>query len=223
MQQPDTTIAISNIHADGTVELAGSTYMRDSGGRLVPLANVGPIDKLMDEQVRKIIGFADALSAQISRFKGHTFDDIGSLQALIEQDYATKKGLGGRKGNMTLTSYDGTLKVQVQVQDRLEFGLELQAAKKLVDECLLHWTEDARDELRALVTRAFDVDKEGNINRSEIFRLLRVSIDDERWVRAMEAVHASIRVIGSKTYMRFYRRPSSDHPWSAITIDLAAA
>ncbi|HSI41793.1 MAG TPA: DUF3164 family protein [Xanthobacteraceae bacterium] len=212
--QPDISTA-------GIVEFAGKNYMADAKGNLVPLAMVKPIDKLMDETVRKMIAFALELSAQIGRFKGHCFDDVGSLQALLAQEYKTQ--LGGPKGNITLTTFDGTMKVTIQVADLIEFGPELQAAKKLVDECLGEWTEGAGDELRAVVNRAFNVDKEGQINRAELFMLMRVAIEDERWLRAMDAIRDSIRIIGSKTYIRFHVRPAPDAPWGAISIDLATA
>src|SRR3546814_9855969 len=91
-------------------------------------------------------------------FKGHTFEDVNGLQALIAQEYGVT--VGGLKGNITLTSFDGCEKVQVQVADLIEFGPELQAAKALVDECLSEWSADSRVELRALVSRVFNVDKE---------------------------------------------------------------
>jgi len=206
---------------DGVIDLGGKRYMRDTRGALVPVNLVRPMDKLMDETVRKMVGFARDLSAQIARFKGHCFDDVGSLQALMAQEYGAQ--LGGRRGNITLTSFDGTLKVTVQVADEIEFGPELQEAKKLVDACLSEWSAGAGDELRAVVNRAFQVDKEGQINRSEIFMLLRVAIEDPRWQSAMDAIRDSIRVIGSKTYIRFHERAAPDAPWGAITIDLAAA
>lgn len=201
--------------------IAGKPYRQDARGNFVPEETIRPMDLLTDEMVRKIMGYARDLSAQIARFRGHTFDDIGSLQALIAQQYQAT--VGGQKGNITLTTFDGRMKVQVQVQDQLDFGPELQAAKAIVDECLTDWASDSRPEIRALVTRAFQVDKEGRINRSEIFMLLRVEIADERWTRAMEAVRDSIRIIGSRTYIRFFERETSDGPWSPVTIDLANA
>jgi len=202
-------------------EVGGKPYMTDAKGNLVPLAMVKPMDKLADETVRKMMTFARDLSEQIARFKGHCFDDVGSLQALIAQEY--KATLGGPKGNITLTSFDGTLKVTVQVADQIEFGPELQAAKRLVDECLVDWSEGSRDELRAFVNRVFDVEKQGQINRSELFMLLRFEVEDERWQAAMQAIRDSIRIIGSKTYIRFHERDSGDGSWRPITIDLAAA
>lgn len=210
--------------APGITEVKGKPYMTDAKGSLVPLSAVKPTDKLIDETVRKIVGHARELSAQIGRFRGHCYDDVGSLQALLAQDYGTT--VGGAKGNITLHSFDGSLKVQVQVADLIEFGPELQAAKRLVDQCLAEWSAGSRDEIQAVVSRAFSVDKEGTVNRSELFMLLRTEIEDERWQRAMDAIRDSIRVIGSKTYFRFYERestPAGWGDWQSISIDLARA
>lgn len=206
---------------DGITYVGARGYMADAKQRMVPLSAVKPIDKLMDETVRKMIAHARDLNAQIARFKGHCFDDVGSFQALIAQDYGATAG--GAKGNVTLTSFDGCLKVQMQVADLIEFGPELQSAKALVDECLTEWGAESRDELRAVITRAFQVDKAGQINRAELFMLLRTEISDPRWQRAMDAIRDSIRIIGSKTYIRFYERPEASQAWRALSIDLAQA
>lgn len=118
---------------------------------------------------------------------------------------------------------DGLYKVQVAVQDHIDFGPELQIAKTLVDECLNEWASDTGPELRAIVTDAFKTDKEGQINRAQIFVLLRREIDDPRWQRGMQAIRDAIRVVGSKIYVRSYRRESVDAAWQAITVDLAKA
>lgn len=204
---------------DRIVDVLGTPHMRDAKGALVPLTMVKPQDQLQDEVVRKIMGYAIALSEQVARFKAHTFDDIGSFEALLAQEYDAT--IGGQKGNKTLMSFDGLFKVQVQVSDNVVFGPELQIAKALVDECLNEWAEGARDEIRAIVTRAFNTDKEGQINRAEIFMLLRLEIEDPRWQRAMKAIRDAMRVVGSKTYVRCYRRETFDGPWQAVSIDLA--
>jgi Protein of unknown function (DUF3164) len=204
---------------EGTVEISGARYMRDTAGRLVPLAQVKEQHALEDQTVRAILAFAEDLSAQIARFRGHTFDDVTSFLDLLAEKY--KAARGGKRGNLTLTSYDGLLKVTVQVADQLAFGPELQIAKDLVDACIVSWSDGARSELRALVEHAFQVDKEGRINRSALFALRRLAIDDPGWTRAMAALSDAIRVIGSKQYLRFYKRAAKDAPWQPIVIDLA--
>ncbi|WP_244299354.1 DUF3164 family protein [Roseibium aquae] len=193
--------------------------MRDAKGNLVPLANVKPQHKLEDETVRKIIAHADALSAQIGRFKGHTTTDLGELDALLAQEYGAVKG--GKKGNRTYQSFDGLMKVTVQVSDFVDFGPELQTAKQLIDACLTEWSADSRPEIKAIVTRAFNTDKEGQINKSDIFLLLRLDIADARWGRAMDALRDAMRITGSKSYVRFYHRAAPEAAWQPITIDLA--
>lgn len=212
---------MTNASHPAAIDVAGTLYLRDAKGSLVPIASVKAADLLMDETVRKILGEARTVSALIASFKSDTFQLVSELQALISQNYGAT--IGGKKGNITLISFDGCQKVQVQVSDLLEFGPELQAAKALIDECLTEWAVGSAVELRALVNRVFQVDKEGQINRAELFMLLRVEIADERWVRAMDAIRDSIRVIGSRTYIRFYDRAAPDAPWRAVTIDIAAA
>ncbi|WP_298815436.1 DUF3164 family protein [uncultured Roseibium sp.] len=204
---------------DGIELVNGNPYMRDANGSLVPLENVKPQNKLEDETVRKVIGYAEQLSAQIARFKGHTFTDLGEFDALLAQDYGLQKG--GKKGNRTYQTLDGCMKVQVQVADLIDFGPQLQIAKALIDECLIEWAADSRPEIRTIVTRAFNTDKEGQVNQSEIFMLLRLEIDDPRWKKAMDAIRDAMRVTGSKSYLRFYRRDTPDAGWEAVTIDLA--
>jgi len=199
----------------------GREVMIDGKGNPVPVSNVRPSDKLIDDTVRTIFGFALALSEQLARFKGHTMDDIMETVDLLGEEYGVR--LGGKKGNTTLTSFDGLMKVELRIADLIEFGPELLAAKELIDECLNEWSADAGDELRAVVTRAFNTDKAGQVNRAELFALRRLEIADERWKNAMRALTDAIRVVGSKEYIRFQRRADIGKPWESVTIDLAKA
>lgn len=213
----ETTIAAP----PGIVTVAGKDYMADAKGSLVPAENVKPADKLEDETVRKIMAFARELSDRIARFRGHTFTDLGEFDALLAQEYGAARG--GKRGNRTYQSFDGCMKIQVQVADFVDFGPQLQVAKTLIDECLNEWSADSRPEIQAVVTRAFNTDKEGKINRSEIFMLLRLDIKDARWLEAMRAIRDAMRITGSKQYIRFYERARPTDAWRAVTIDLAKA
>lgn len=216
-----TNPASTSTAATPTIEVNGHSYMKDAKGALQPVETIRTQDLLMDEVVGKIFGFAKPLSAQIERFKEHTFADIADFQALLEQHYGARAG--GTKGNVTLMSIDGLKKITVQVADRIDFGTELHVAKKLVDDCLIEWSADGRAELRSIVNRAFSVDQAGKINKAELFSILRQEIDDERWQSAMKAIRDSIRVTGTKEYVRFYERKDCRAPWTAVTIDLASA
>lgn len=205
----------------GIVEVEGKSYMRTPKGELRPISMVSAQNQLEDEMVRKVMFFARDLSDQIRRFKGHTFADLAAFQSLLEQQYGVTPKQDA-KGNSTYSSYDDTLKVEVKIADLISFGPELQAAKKLVDECLKEWGADSHEALRALVNRVFSVEKEGQINRGELFSMLAMQIEDERWQRAMEAIRDSIRVIGTKAYLRFRFRDELG-AWQTVTLNVASA
>jgi len=204
----------------GRRDIDGAVYWTNADGGLIPDGAVKAVDKLQDELVRRIVGFALPLSEQVARFRQHSFDDVDAFVALLEQDYQAKRG--GSKGNLTFVSFDGTLKIVVQVSEAIIFGPELQVAKGIVDECLREWATGSRVEIRAIIADAFDVDSQGRINRAKLLSLLRLEIADERWQRAMQAIRDSFRVVGSKRYIRMYRRANAQAAWQAITIDVSA-
>ncbi|MDO8837987.1 MAG: DUF3164 family protein [Parvibaculum sp.] len=200
----------------------GEPHMTDAKGRLTPLSLVKAQDQLRDHMVRKLVFHADALNAQIARFRAHCFDDINSFIDLLKQEYGVVEG-GSAKGNMTFTSYDGCLQVKVAIADQIVFGAELQVAKQLIDACIVEWSAGSNDHIRALVDHAFEPQKEGQVNREALFRLRQLDIDDPRWRRAVDAINDAIRVVGSKQYIRFYRRASPEDQFEHLSIDLAKA
>ncbi|MCK9139459.1 DUF3164 family protein, partial [Haemophilus influenzae] len=81
----------------------------------------------------------------------------------------------------------------------------------------------SRPELKALIERAFNVDKEGNLNTSRILGLRRVDIQDERWQNAMQAISESVQVVSSKAYVRLYERVGESDQYVPIALDVAGA
>ena len=196
-------------------------YMVNSEGHQVPLHLVKDTEKLEDNVVNGMFAAASALNKQISDFRDRTLEDVKAFRSLLGEKYNVK--IGGAKGNLTLQSFDGLKKVQIQIGDFITFGPTLQVAKELVDECLKDWSSNARDEIRVIVNQAFDVGKEGKINTQAILQLRRLDIKDPKWNRAMEAITDSIRVNRSKEYVRFYERKDINSDWKAISLDIARA
>ncbi|GBR58959.1 hypothetical protein AA18889_1874 [Acetobacter senegalensis DSM 18889] len=194
-------------------------FMQDSRGRLVPEANVRPSDKLQDELVRRLHHEAEPVRQFMMDFKRLCFAEIHAFLDLVAEQYSTK--LGSDKGNVTLTSYDGTLRVTVAVGNVISFGPEIQAAQTLIHGCLNRWSEGANANLKAVVLDAFDVDKQGSMNVGKILALRRLEIDDEEWQRGMQAISDSVRVDVTKDYVRLHRRPSPDAKWELVPFDLA--
>ena len=193
-------------------------YMTNSAGHLVPVETVSPIDKHRDEFVREIVAKARELNEAIARFKTGTMADIGAFIELSGEKYGAK--VGGKKGNVSLTTFDGQYKVQRAIAEHIVFDERIQVAKELIDECIHRWASGSGAEIRSLVEYAFQVDKQGNINTSRIFGLMRLDIKDAQWQSAMTALKDSIQIAGSKSYLRIYERVGEDY--RPIPLDIAA-
>lgn len=194
-------------------------YWRNAQGGLTPEAMIKPIDRARDDLVREIVQAAEKLSETIGTFKAKAFADVAAFVDLSAEQYGVS--LGGRKGNVTLMSFDGSLKVVRAISESITFDERLQAAKALIDECFLDWTSTARPEVKALIDRAFEVDREGNIRTGAVLSLRRVDIQDERWVRAMQAINDAVQVVGSKAYIRVYKRIGDTEKWEPLALDVA--
>lgn len=194
-------------------------YMVDSHGRLVPDELVADIDRARDGIVKEILQKAEKIQVLMAAFKSNVFDDIEAFVDMSAEKFDTK--LGGAKGGLTLTSFDGLAKIVVAVADRIVFDERLQVAEKLIHECIGEWAEGANPNIRAIVNDAFQVDKQGKIAAWRVLGLRRLNITDEKWQRAMDAINESIQVESTKSYIRVYRREKISGPWQMVPLDMA--
>ena len=61
----------------------------------------------------------------------------------------------------------------------------------------------------------------GQIERFSKISAAILSIEDEKWKKAMRAIHDSIQVTGSKEYIRVYKR-NNEGKYEQIPLDLSA-
>jgi hypothetical protein len=196
-------------------------YRRNAQGHLIPEAMIKPIDIARDQLVTELISAAKSLSTDIGIFKAQVFGDVAAFVQLSAEQYGTT--LGGKKGNVSMFTFDGRYKVLVATADNISFDERLQAAKALIDECIADWSAGSSPEITVLVQEAFNTDKEGKLNTGRILGLRRLDIKDERWLRAMTAVGDSVQVVGSKQYIRFYERVGDTDQYVPISLDIATA
>ncbi|MBS9777166.1 MAG: DUF3164 family protein [Gammaproteobacteria bacterium] len=194
-------------------------YKEDAKGNLIPLANIREIDLLRDEEVIKMITEAKEQQDQLRIFKNKIFDTIASFVDLSLERYNVKRG--GKKGNVTLTSFDGRYKVLFVLAERLSFDEGLQAAKALIDECLHDMTEDANPSLKIIVNGYFAVDKEGKINTQRVLSLRQYKVPDPRWAKAMDAISDAVKINEVVPYVRFYEKDSKGK-YQTISLDFAS-
>lgn len=178
-------------------------YWQNAAGDLVKEDNVKDQHKMEDELVRTLFEDAADINRRLAAFRIEALESADALKALVAEQYGAT--MGGADGNMTLRSYDGSLEMQIAVAKHLSFGPELQAAKELIDGCVRVWSADANANVQTLIEHAFQTNKEGKIDTSRVLGLRQIDIDDPDWTRAMDALSDALRVVGSKTYVRFYQ------------------
>lgn len=192
--------------------------LEDPKGRWIMKSMIKPIDLQSDALVRELVKRAHELQELMAAFKLRAMADVRAHLDLIAQEYGTR--IEGEKGNVSLSSYDGALRVQIAVADRIAFNERLHIAKKLVDECIARWAKDSDDKIRLLVSDAFQLDKKGAINTERVLALRKLNIDDDVWKQAMKAIDDSIITESTVTYIRFHER-AKDGKYRAIELDLS--
>lgn len=191
-------------------------YRQNALGHLVPEDAIDPIDLARDELVTGLIEDALRLHENMKTFKHSAMETVESWLTDISEKYGAT--IGGERGNVRLTSFDGRYQVTIQVQDHLRFDERIKVAKALIDECIHKWVKDGMTEIKALVEHAFQVDK-GHIDTGRVLSLTKLEIQDEDWQHAMEALKDSLQVRGTSKYIRFYRR-IGDGEYKQIALDL---
>lgn len=194
-------------------------FVMNAAGHLVPEHQVREHDKLRDGVARELAEAAVQLNAALTAFKAKALADLEDLTAISAEKYGVK--LGGKKGNLSITTYDGRYKIERAYSERLSFTEEILAAKELIDGCIRKWSEGADQHLRVLVDRAFRTNSQGQLKTNDVLSLLRVEIEDPDWRRAMEALRDSIQVNGTAVYIRVYQRVGNTDRYEPINLSLA--
>ena len=195
-------------------------YWKDANDALIPVSKIKPIDKDRHAVVSELCEQARRQSAALIGFK---LSAMNAVHEFIERSlaaYDVKKG--GKKGNVTLLSFDGKHKVERRMQDTVVFDERLQAAKALIDECIQGWSKGSNANIKVLVNDAFQVDQQGKISTARVLGLRRHDIADGKWQQAMKAIGDSMKVASTKPYIRFYERDVTTGEYTPINLDVAA-
>jgi len=195
-------------------------YKEDGTGALRPVDAIKKIDLLRDDLVMEIVSKAKIKRDELVTLKAEIYGDIESFVDLSSEQYGVRRG--GKKGNVTLTSFDGKYKIIKANADNVVFDERLQAAKALIDECLADWSKGAHPGLVTIVNDAFRTDTKGELRTNRVLALRRHDINDIRWKNAMDAIADSLQVVGSKTYIRVYERIGQTDRYKQIPLDIAA-
>lgn len=196
-------------------------YWEDAKGALVPVDKIKAIDKARDKAVQTMVDQAKKMAATIAQFKLAAMQEVAQFVEQSAAEYGAN--LGGKKGNVTLVSFDGRFKVIRAIQETIAFDERLQVAKALIDERIVEWSKGSNANIKVLVNQAFQVDNKNQVSTGRVLGLRQLQIDDPQWKRAMDAISDSMKTVSSKSYIRFYERDDATGEYVAIPLDVSAA
>lgn len=116
-------------------------YMEDAQGRRVPLSVIKGIDIRRNDVVCGIMKRTFEERDRLAEFKRQAWEEIQGFLADSAKDSKARK-LGGKKGNITLTNYDGRYKLIVAVNDGIQFNEKLPNCKTAHRQ--VHWRMEPR-------------------------------------------------------------------------------
>lgn len=195
------------------------TTMTDARGNKVPTRYVRAEDKKRDRLVKKHFAQALKLNAALQQFKAGLMTDTESFVADMKEEHNILRG--GKKGNLTLTSFDGSLRFEIAQHDSIAFNEKLQFAQDLISQWIRGKANGVDADLQKLIDDAFYAVR-GTIRTSRILGLLRLDIKDDNWLSAMKLIRESIQVSSSKEYIRFYRK-QPDGSFEYLPLDISNA
>jgi len=185
-------------------------FFTNNRGYKVPADKVSDNDKAQNGLVLDLVLRAKQLSAEHDDFKRETYTRVNDFIADMAHSYDIE--IGGAKGNITLTSFDGKSRVKVGVADDISFGPQILVAKELflgVVNGLLDQLDDDAQLIKDIVMNAFETDKEGQYSKTKIMELrskYRYSHKSEEWADGMRAIDDAFIFGSTKTYVRYYER-----------------
>lgn len=177
----------------------------DHNGQEIPAQYVPKLDKERDRVAQKLHKRAVTLNKQIAAYKNMALAEADEIfEAMLEKHDSSKD----HKGNYTITSFDKTIKIEVNVKDRIEFTDEIQVAQLKINEFLAMKIEGADADLQEIVNNAFRTTK-GRLDTKRVLSLFSYKIKHAKWLEAMEAIKSSITKNSSKRYMRIFKKDDS--------------
>lgn len=176
---------------------------RDEAGTDVPANRITFIEKMKEKHSFKIATDAYKINRQLTIFKATI---RAMCQQVFDQVMSESEKQKATKGNFTWYNFNGSIKIEVSINENIEFdGLLIEKCKQKLLEIVSESISADKAFIKELVLGAFQTSK-GRLDTKKIMSLKKYStrIKDERYMQAMTYLDESIRRPDSKTYFRVW-------------------
>jgi len=190
---------------------------KDLKGNEVPAQYVPAIDKERERVALKHLATAEKLSAQLEKFKTEVLEDCDAIYVrMLEENNIPPTS----KGGFSISTFDRNVKIEMTIQERIEFDDLITVAHEKIKQFLEEKTKGVDMELAALVNQAFETRK-GRMDTKRVLGLFRLQITHPLWVEAMELIKKSINRNDSKRYVQIFKKDDNGQ-YVSVNLNFAA-
>lgn len=203
-----------------TTHKSKEAFWMDESGNSIPYARTTKSERLMERQSAKILKGALKINSDLIAFKNHVSDICTEVYEVF---MAEKENTAPGKGNFTWYNFDRTIKVEISINEHIEFDdLTITACKDKLDNFLTSHVESSTDYLKDLIMEAFHTSR-GKLDSKKVLGLLkyRSKIKHADFQKALDLLEESIRRPKSKTYFRIWAK-DGDGEFQAINLNFSS-
>lgn len=194
----------------------------DHTGLSIPVTRISAIERLQERHAHTLLAKAQRLEADIVAFKA----EVAKLHGEVVAAHESREGVEVRKtkGNMLWYSFDRGIKVEADVQERIEFdSITIAQAREKLDQFLANAVKSDVEFVIELVTSAFSTTN-GKLDAKKVMGLLgyKHKIKSALFQEAMALIEKSIKRTGSKMYFSVGER-QEDGSYNRVNLNFSAA
>lgn len=189
----------------------------DHNGNEIPFQYVPKLDKVRERVAMKVVKKAKKLSEQLTAFKQESIKECDAVFGQMMSDHKVKKT---GKGNYSVTSFGKDIKIEISIQERVEFDDLIQVAQEKINEYLAEKTGGIDHDLQQIINLAFKTTK-GKMDVKRVLGLFKLNIKHKLWLEAMEILKKSISRNTSKRYMRIWEKDGNGE-YKAVELNFSS-
>lgn len=175
----------------------------DESGTQIPFNRLTKLEIMQESELARIVKEANKINASLVSFKKQISQ---TCDKIIAEFMRSKNVESIGKGNVTLFNFDRSIKLSLDVNDRIEFDdLTMKACKEKFDEFLNANIDEKQEFVKQMVNDAFSTSR-GKLDSKKVMSLLKYEtrILDSTFQSALILLKESIRRPDSKSYYRVW-------------------
>jgi hypothetical protein len=192
----------------------------DESGITIPANRITKAEKLKEARLEMLAKKASYLNERLVSFKSEFAQCAAEIfKAVMEENGITKTD---HKGNFLVKNFNGSIKAEVDVNERIEFDPSMiLIAKGHFDEFLSIGASAIDEMIRELILDAFSTSR-GKLDAKKVTSLIKYKsrIDPNKYPSFHKAIEAIEKGISRPSSKRYFRISTRDTEGKYIAIDL---